>query len=87
MTENEAIKKIKLRIAGARHVVGAGIDGKAFEDLEMAIKALEKQIPKKLDEHNFYDEPHHYLCPDCGNIVINQHNYCEECGQKLDWND
>jgi len=42
MTENEAIKKIQYRINTASEIVGKGADGKAFEDLELAIKALEE---------------------------------------------
>jgi hypothetical protein len=48
-------------------------------------KALkEKHTPMELDEHNFQDEPHHYLCPVCRNIVSHNQNYCEECGQALE---
>ena len=42
MTESEAILAIKYRIDSATQAVGAGIDGKAYQDLEMAIKALEE---------------------------------------------
>ena len=45
----------------------------------------EKSEPREIAEHNFQDEPHHYLCPNCGNIVNYGQNYCEECGQHLDW--
>lgn len=44
----------------------------------------EKATPKELDEHNFQDEPHHYLCPVCRSIVSCTQNYCEECGQALE---
>ena len=48
-------------------------------------KALkEKSTPKELDEHNFQDEPHHYLCPSCKSIVSCNQNFCEECGQALE---
>ena len=48
-------------------------------------KALkEKNTPKELAEHNFQDEPHHYLCPNCKNIVNHGQSYCEECGQALE---
>lgn len=47
MIEQEAIRIIRHRIDTARAVCGSGKDGKAFEDLEMAIEALKKQIPKK----------------------------------------
>lgn len=43
MTVQEAIEKIKWRIFTASEIVGCGEDGKAFEDLEMAIAALEKE--------------------------------------------
>lgn len=43
MTEIEARGKIKYRIATAMSLVGAGEDGKAYEDLEIALQAL-KQI-------------------------------------------
>ena len=42
MTENEAVKKIRYRINTASDIAGNGADGKAFEDLEMAIKAIEE---------------------------------------------
>lgn len=41
MTENQAISKIQYRIDTASEIAGKGADGKAFEDLELAIKALE----------------------------------------------
>lgn len=42
MTENEAIKRMKYRIDSATDIAGKGVDGKAYEDMEMAIKALEE---------------------------------------------
>ena len=42
MTENEAIAAIRWRIDTASKSIGKGIDGKAYEDMEMAIKALEE---------------------------------------------
>lgn len=41
MTEQEAIEKMRYRIDTATEIAGRGKDGKAFEDMEMAIKALE----------------------------------------------
>ena len=56
---------------------------------DMDIKeALEKQIPKKpmLMKFDHYDS---YFCK-CGlgfgnSIMMIRPNYCERCGQKLDW--
>lgn len=46
MTELEAINKLKYRIETASHIVGVG-SGDSFEDIEMAIAALEKQVTKR----------------------------------------
>lgn len=48
--------------------------------LFFAIKALEKQIPKKPIDKFMYVE-----CPTCGNVEILDCGYCPACGQKLDW--
>lgn len=52
------------------------------EGLDLAIEALEKQIPKK---------PIEYECPVCKDSVGYKFGesymmpHCENCGQKLDW--
>lgn len=48
MTEQEAINMMRYRVDTATEIAGKGEDGNAFEDMEMAIKALEKQIPQKI---------------------------------------
>ena len=55
------------------------------EETDIAIKALEKQIPQKISKDGycgFVD----YMCPVCGNdIDLNKkHNYCSNCGQRLE---
>ena len=59
---------------------------------EKAIEALKKQIPKKV----VYDGNFNFICPicgenvetDCGDCFLDYHlNYCDNCGQKLDWSD
>ena len=55
------------------------------EAVEMAIIALEKSIPRKPDEPpSFYDT---CLCPRCCACLVKsyKHNYCQKCGQALDW--
>lgn len=42
MTENETIARMQYRIDAATEVIGKGSDGKAYEDMEIAIKALEE---------------------------------------------
>lgn len=55
------------------------------KEIEKAIQAVEKQIPKKplpLDEfHAFFG------CPSCKRIVGTVQDYCEHCGQRIDWSD
>lgn len=43
MTEQDAIKMLEYRIETATQIAGKGEDGKAFEDMEMAIEALKLQ--------------------------------------------
>lgn len=43
ISTEDAIEMIKYRIATATQTAGKGENGKAFEDMEMAIKALEMQ--------------------------------------------
>lgn len=52
---------------------------------EMAIQTLEKQIPKKPD---FTADKEFALCPCCnGKGLFDKQKYCDNCGQKLDWED
>lgn len=45
--------------------------------------AREKQIPKK---PNFTEDKEFALCPCCnGNGLADKQEYCDNCGQKLDW--
>ena len=64
---------------------------------QLAIKALEKQIPKKVKKTNykpFLKDGWKHECPTCGSAVgINSNaydytqedEYCASCCQKLDW--
>jgi predicted RNA-binding Zn-ribbon protein involved in translation (DUF1610 family) len=60
------------------------------ESFELAIKALEKQIPKK---PLLYDCDYSYFeCGNCGEAIFytdeaKTHKYCLNCGQALDWGD
>lgn len=57
---------------------------------EMAISALEKQIPKKPNIHGYREGREintiSYTCPIC-NKHIGRENFCKHCGQALDWSD
>ena len=79
MTTQEAIKDIKENI---KPVVGG-------KSLDIAIEALEKQVPKKVI---FDDDEEVLLCPNCnidlmGSLTDQDHDpyYCFECGQALKW--
>ena len=51
---------------------------------QLSISALEKQIPKKPKTDDRYVM---YICQCCNDFVKVSHNYCQNCGQKLDWSD
>lgn len=67
------------------------------ESIDMAIQALEKQIPKKpIMKQYFEDLKEEYLCcPTCGEILTDRipadnktfYFHCMNCGQKFDWSD
>lgn len=67
------------------------------EALNMAVAALEKQIPKPPIAYNqlrrqgrqqvLLDDYETYKCPTCGSDVVGSGFYCWNCGQRLDWGD
>lgn len=96
MTYDEAIKyareisfccgcRIDMSIEGNYHACD-DCEHRAF--FELAIEALEKQIPKKPDE--YYDGYSggypviEYTCPNCGEEVDDTDHHCV-CGQTLNW--
>lgn len=91
MEESEAIKELH----GIRPRGGI-IPQKRAEALDVAIQALEKQIPKKptsIDYEKYVDVIGNagflrgaYWCPNC-NYVVKSGSFCSNCGQKLDWSD
>lgn len=64
--------------------------------LEEVREAVEKQKEKKPKEQSSTEKTH-YKCPDCGYIMMikyedgyrlgNQPDYCERCGQHIDWSE
>lgn len=83
MTKSEAIREVRFNMSKI------GLSDKAakrvVEARNMAIKALEKQIPKKPD---FTEDKTFALCPCCnGKGLSDKQKYCDNCGQKLDWSD
>lgn len=62
-----------------------------IEEIEIATKALKKQMPMKSTDIN--DECGYFECPACGDLIyaegarFEEHKYCLSCGQRLDWSD
>lgn len=64
--------------------------------IDMAINALEKQVPKKptpIDYEKYTDVIDNakflkgaYWCPNCKHVVKSG-TFCKDCGQKLDWSE
>ena len=78
MTAKEAIKMLRT----IKRTVFLG--NQKFEDaLDVAIEALEKQMPMKakLDDENCI-----CYCPVCDSEV-DWKRFCEECGQAIDWSE
>ena len=70
-----------------------GNTGEHIKSIEIAIQALEKQIPKKVQLRHIrkFDGFDDGECPTCGQSVSRDcdgtDNFCPDCGQKLDWSD
>ena len=99
MTNQEAIERINEHIAIHRYNEPQAIH--IVEALQMAISALEKQIPKKpmhINKNKEVDGNWKKICPACGSILIERITTPEEsfpqyynhtqhcwCGQAIDW--
>lgn len=88
MDIKEAIKAIKSNYPPSNYTI-------LREALDLAIEALEKQIPKrpKADNNGNYAEyfEEWLECPECGEAIPEYTSgnetecYCVGCGQKLSW--
>ena len=90
MTESEAIKEVRFNMSKI------GLSDKAakrvVEARNVAIKALEKQIPKKpIFANNMMTKDKFLMCPCCEfrfpDSLVFLKTRCWNCGQKLDWSD
>ncbi|MGI6500326.1 MAG: hypothetical protein ACOX1S_05450 [Anaerostipes sp.] len=95
MTNEKAIEMLKkrLNIPDYRDQIP-----EYYETMEMAVQALEKQIPKKVntnittivkvfDGENKVETFKCVPCPICGKWIVKNEStrYCSNCGQKLKW--
>ena len=89
MTREEAISNLKMILDEATETDEAicYVTSNDAEALILAIKALEKQVPKKPIDNI---EQEWFECPTCRRVVVLYHNgkrhHCE-CGQSLKWED
>ena len=85
MTYEEAIKQL--------NSVTIYYGGKCTRTaLDLAIEAIEKQIPKKpiiRETEDYFGYVKYILCPNCEKVEFgfNQPCFCERCGQAIDWSD
>lgn len=98
MTKQEAIRRIKNHneIHSRKEPFYAKLISEA---LDMAVEALEKQIPKHIEEQTEDDRKFiDYVCPNCKTTLqqrmkgatqttIYKYEHCIFCGQALDWSD
>lgn len=86
--EHEAIEAIKSNMPTSGYYM-------LRESLEMAIKSLEKQIPKKIVKKvrkedlkigriTFKAGTTTYWCPECNIAITGSCKYCPNCGNKLE---
>ena len=90
MKPEEAIKMLKYNSNVIHKTINGETDINEVEALDMAISALEKQIPKELiaegdgyaDGSIVYDI---FYCPSCDHRMeeIEVGDYCPNCGQKI----
>lgn len=95
MTNEEAIRLLtKDKEYCIAHPIECGEN--AYKAYEMAIEALEKQIPQSptMWGDGYCDGElvmESYECPNCGCIydfdTDGKLNYCHNCGQAIDWSD
>ena len=80
MKPEEAIQAVK-------EVTGMSLpwNDRHYEALQMALSALEKQIPKKPIELGPFSL--FYKCPICKKSVNDDAGYCAVCGCKLNWSE
>lgn len=76
MIRKDAIKYLAHKIAYYKSFDDNYADGIRIEALELAVRALQKQEPVKVNNN---------MCPDCRKDVIGSGYYCWNCGQRLRW--
>ena len=88
MTYEEAIKHFK----SLQKRYTKEHNGRMCEKVNLALEALEKQIPKKpiiREAEDSFGYVKHILCPNCEKADFGYERpcFCRLCGQAIDWSD
>ena len=86
MTYEEAIKHFK----SLQKRYTKEHNGRMCEKVNLALEALEKQIPKKpiiRETEDYFGYVRYILCPNCKEIEFGHEHpcFCKLCGQAIDW--
>jgi ribosomal protein S27AE len=89
MNNKEALESLKFEIFEECHCEYIE------EEIKLAIKALEKQIPQVVKYNNRHGDGYdhynrdYFNCPACGRRLRNKQKdpYCGRCGQAIDWSE
>ncbi len=93
MTVEEAIERVRYRISTAKKYVGCGLDGKAFEDLEMMVSFIEELEQYRaigtVSEFRELKEKAtaKHRCHNCGELLKGDYIFCPTCRRKIDWSE
>lgn len=82
MLNKEAIEQLRRLETFHR---SKGVDAYILEAVDIAIQALEKQIPKRIDKVVKTEHLTLCICPNCGKQTYKSSigNYYQKCGQRL----
>lgn len=91
MSNEDCINDL-LRYNGYMYLNSAMLHTLEEQTIYTAIRAIQKQIPKKINNRSViknFPISVHGDCPTCGskNLSSADTDYCNACGQKLDWTD
>lgn len=75
MTLEQAIKILKLNVSSES-------GGFYKVAVELAIRALRKQKPRKCVKKDGY-----FVCSICRKLVVYDDAYCRNCGKAIDWSE
>lgn len=83
MTHEEAIKQLN-------SVAIYHFDKYTTDAINMAIEALEKQIPKKpiiREAEDYFGYTEYVICPNCEKVEFGHEHpcFCRLCGQAINW--